>query len=85
MRGHFGVCFLALVMESTLTKLLKERRPRAGYREVMRDLRRAKAARLELNDKPFPLRMELDGQAYSAFEAVRMRPPPRLQPLPRPS
>ena len=44
-----------------------------------------KAALLELNSKPFPLSMELQGQAYDAFQALRLRPPPSLQPLPRPA
>ena len=84
-RGHLGICFLALVMEATLAKLLKERRPQARYGEVLTDLRQVKAALLELNGKPFLLRMELQGQAYEAFQAVGLRPPPRLQPLPQPA
>jgi hypothetical protein len=81
-RGHFGICFLALVMEATLARLLKERSPQVRYGEVLIDLRQVKAALLELSGKPFLLRMELQGEAYEAFQAVGLRPPPRLQPLP---
>ncbi len=84
-RGHFGVCFLALVMESTLARMLKEKRPQANYREVLRDLEQVKAVRVELNNRAFLLRMELPGRAYDAFQAVGLRPPPRLQPLTTPS
>lgn len=70
-------------MEATLARLLKERSPQAKYAEVLTDLRRVKAALLELSSKPFLLRMELEGQAYEAFQAVGLRPPPRLQPLPQ--
>lgn len=82
-RGHFDICFLALVMETTLARLLKENRPEANYAQVLTDLRQVKAALLELSGRPFLLRMELQGQAYDAFQAVGLRPPPRLQPLPQ--
>jgi transposase len=80
-RGHFGICFLALVMESTLARMLKEKRPQANYREVLRDLEQVKAVRVELNSRALLLRMELPGRAYDAFQAVGLRPPPRLQSL----
>lgn len=60
-RGHFGVCFLALVMESTLARMLREKRHQANFRQVLEDLRLVTAAHLELDDKPFFLRMELQG------------------------
>jgi hypothetical protein len=83
-RGHFGICFLALVMETTLVRLLKENRPEARYAQVLGDLRPFKATVLELSGKPFLLTMELQGEAYEAFQAVELRPPPRLQELPSP-
>jgi len=80
-RGHFGVCFLALVMESILARMLKEKRPQASYQEVLKDLEQVKAVRVELDNRAFLLRTELPGRAYDAFQAVGLRPPPRLQPL----
>ena len=80
-RGHFGICFLALVMESALSRMLKEGKPQTSYREVLKDVEQVKAVRVELNDQAFLLRTELVGRAYEAFQALGLRPPPRLQPL----
>ena len=60
-RGHFGICFLALVMESTLARMLKEKRPQASYREVLKDLEQVKAVRVELNGRAFLLRSCREG------------------------
>jgi len=79
--GHFGVCFLALVMESTLARLLRKKGPQASYREVLKDLKQVKAVRMELDGRAFLLRIELVGMAYNAFQAVGLRPPPGLQSL----
>jgi hypothetical protein len=80
-RGHIAICFLALVMESTLARMLKEGSPEANYREVISDVEQMKAVRVELDERVFILRTELVGRAYDAFQAVGVRPPPRLQPL----
>jgi hypothetical protein len=80
-RGHFDVCFLALVMESALARMLREKKSQASYREVLKDLEQVKAVRVELDGRAFLLRTELPGRAYDAFQAVGLRPPPRLQPL----
>lgn len=80
-RGHIMVCFLALVMESTLLKLLRDKRAKASYREVLKDLEQVKGVRVEVGEHAFLLRTELVGRAYEAFQAVGLRPPPRLQPL----
>jgi transposase len=79
-RGHFGVCFLALVVESTLARMLREKNPQVSYRKVLKDLEQVKAVRVELDDRAFLLR-SLPGRAYDAFQAVGLRPPPRLQSL----
>ena len=80
-RGHFGLCFLALVMESALSRMLKEGKPQASNWEVLKDVEQVKVVRVELNDQAFLLRTELVGRAYEAFQALGLRPPPRLQPL----
>jgi transposase len=80
-RGHFGVCFLALVVESTLARMLREKNLQVSYRKVLKDLEQVKAVRVELDDRAFLLRTELPGRAYDAFQAVGLRPPPRLQSL----
>jgi transposase len=80
-RGYFGVCFLVLVMESTLARMLREKNPQVNYRKVLKGLKQVKAVRVELDDRAFLLRTELPGRAYDAFQSVGLRPPPRLQSL----
>ena len=79
--GHFAICFLALVMESALARMLKDRDSKASYRCVIEDVGQMKAVRVELDGHAFILRTELKGKAYNAFQAVGIRPPPRLQPV----
>ena len=80
-RGHIVVCFLALVLEAALHRLLKEHSTIASYREVISDLEQLKAVCFEARGKKWLWRNELPGKAYDAFRAIGMRPPPRVQPL----
>jgi hypothetical protein len=61
--------------------MLREKNPQMSYRKVLQDLEQVKAVRVELDDRAFLLRTELPGRAYDAFQAVGLRPPPRLQSL----
>jgi transposase len=58
-RGHIFVCFLALVLEATLERLLKEQGTQATYREVMSDLLELMAVRFESRGKAWLWRTEL--------------------------
>lgn len=80
-RGHLVVCFLALVLEAALARLLKSRDTSDSYREVLADLEQLRAVRLETRGKTWLWRTELPGKAYGAFQAVGVRPPPRVQSL----
>jgi transposase len=40
--GHFGVCFLALVVESTLARMLREKNLQVNYRKVLKDRNKSK-------------------------------------------
>lgn len=77
-RGHVAVCFLALVMQSTLQKLLCQADKSASFSEVLRDLKKLHAVKLRLKDKNYIVRTELTGQAHLAFKAVGLRIPPRV-------
>jgi len=77
-RGHVCVCFLALVLQATMQKLLLNADKPASYGEVMRDLAKLQAVKLRLKDKEHIVRTELTGQANQAFQAVRLRVPPRV-------
>lgn len=78
-RGHIVVCFLALVLEATLGRLLKRQGTQASYREIMADLFELMAVRFEARGKAWLWRTELQGLAYEAFRAIGVRPPARVQ------
>jgi len=80
-RGHILVCFLALVMEATLRRLLAETGSQSSYQDVLDDLAGVTASRFEARGKAWLWRAELPGVANDAFRAVGLRPPPRVQPL----
>src|SRR5690606_29289363 len=82
-RGHIMVCFLALVLESVLWRKLREHAPDVSCDEVLADLERLHAVRVDLDGEAYLTRTELAGKAYLAFQAVGLRPPLRAQPLPR--
>lgn len=80
-RGHIMVCFLALVLESTLIKKLSDIGSKASYREVIRDLAQLTAVQLTILDKDYLCRPELVGSAYEAFRATGIRPPLKMAEL----
>lgn len=80
-RGHMVVCFLALVMETAMKKMLQQQGSSAGYQEVIADLEGMRAVRFEARGKAWLWRNELPGRAFDAFQAVGLRPPPRVQAL----
>jgi transposase len=78
-RGHILVCFLALVLEATLRRLLVETGSHSSYQEVLDDLADVQADRLEVRGKTWLWRTELAGVANDAFRAAGLRPPQRVQ------
>jgi len=80
-RGHILVCFLALVMATTLRRLLAEMGSHSSYQEVLDDLAGVQANRFEARGKAWLWRTELPGVANDAFRAAALRPPLRIQPL----
>lgn len=81
-RGHIGVCFLALVVESALGRLLRAHGCPESVARVMDALRQVRAVRVELDSEVFLTRTDLSPLAQKAFAAVGLRPPPKVQPLP---
>jgi len=77
-RGHIAVCFLALVLQCTLQKLLSQADKPAPYRDVLQDLRKLHAVKLRLKDKEYIVRTELTGSAHQGFKAVGQGIPPRV-------
>ena len=80
-RSHVLVCFLALVLESALQRRLAQQAPQLSYSQVRGDLERLRAVILDVEGRRYLLRTELKAQAYAAFQAVGVRPPPHIQPL----
>jgi hypothetical protein len=81
-RGHIGVCFLALVVESALARLLRDHGCQQSVARVIDVLQQVKAVRVELDSQVFLTRTDLCPLAQKAFAAVGLRPPPKVQPLP---
>jgi len=87
-RGHIMVCFLALVLESGLLRALNEgRRETAGgknvasMKDLMADLKRLQALKVQLDGTQYLLRTEFQGKAYEAFKVLGLRPPEKFQVL----
>lgn len=80
-RGHMVVCFLALVLEAALDRLLRAQGSSGSYQEVLADLEQVRAVGLEVRDKAWLWRTELPRKAYDAFRAAGIRPPARVQPI----
>lgn len=80
-RGHIGVCFLALVMGSALARLLRAHGCEDSLARVMEAVQEVKAVRVDLNGELFLSRTDLPPLAQKAFAAAGLRPPPKVQPL----
>ena len=92
-RGHIMVCFLALVLESGLMRALTESRRKTTERgnvaggdesgtslkDLMADLKRLQALKVNLDGKQYLLRTEFQGKAYEAFKVLGLRPPEKYQ------
>lgn len=78
-KGHVMVCFLALVLESTLQKKLRENNPDLNFRKVMKDLAQMRAVKVSFENEQYLTRSELQGDAFAAFKAVKARPPLHMQ------
>lgn len=97
-RGHIMVCFLALVLESGLLRALKKGRRETkegenvaggdessiSMKDLMADLKRLQAMKVELEGKQYLLRTEFQGKAYEAFKVLGLRPPEKFQVLAEP-
>jgi transposase len=80
-RGHILVCFLALVMEAALQRLLKEQVADGSYSNVLSDLEGVRVVELRSNGRRWLVRTELPARAFEAFQAVGLRAPVHIQSL----
>lgn len=80
-RGHIAMCFLALVVEAALERLLRIHGVEASVKEVVEAVEQVKAVRVEMNGEAFLARTDLPALAQKAFAALGIRPPPKVQAL----
>ena len=73
------MCFLALVVEAALERLLRIHSVEASVGEVLEAVEQVKAVRVEINKEAFLARTDLPSLAQKAFAAVGIRPPPRVE------
>lgn len=78
--GHVFGAFLALRLEIALQKKLAKLGARPPWSRLLTDLSALKAVQITLDGKEYVVRTDLVGDCYRAFQAVGLRPPPRIQP-----
>ena len=79
-RGHVTVCVLALVLEDTLQRLLREAGVPASTRTVLADLERVQAVPLTVNEHAYLCRTPLVGAAAHAFRVAGVAVPATIAP-----
>lgn len=82
-RAHIMVVFLSLVLRIVLEKKLKETKKDFSFSQILTDIKKIKAVKFKVKDKEYVMRTEIQGQAYTAFQALSFKPPPRVLKQPR--
>jgi len=80
--GHIVASFLALRLEVDLQRRLDDTGAKVPWPDLTQDLSGVQAVYLSLDGRRWRVRTDLVGQAYAAFQATGVRPPPRLTPIP---
>lgn len=76
--GHIVASFLALRLEVDLQRQLEEKGMEASWPHLMHDLQQVQAVTMGLEGRRFRIRTDLSPLAAQAFEAIGLRPPPRM-------
>ncbi|MCY0899946.1 MAG: IS1634 family transposase [Firmicutes bacterium] len=77
-RGHITVCVLALVLEYTLQRLLRDAGCTTSTRTVLTDLEQVQAVPLTVNNQAYLCRTPLVGTAATAFRVAGVAVPPTI-------
>jgi len=78
-KGHIFGGFLSLFLKVRLQKKLDARGDKFPWDDMMADLRRVKATKIELKGRQFIVRDEFTGSAGVVFRAAGLQPPPLMQ------
>lgn len=76
--GHIVASFLALRLEVDLQRRLEEKEMKAPWPQLMQQLAQVQAVHIGLAGRHLLLRTDLGTLASQAFQAVGLRPPPRM-------
>jgi hypothetical protein len=76
--GHIVASFLALRLEVDLQARLEHRGVKTSWPDLMRDLSRLQAVRMDLDGNSYLVRTDFEGNAYQAFKAAGVQPPSRV-------
>jgi transposase len=79
--GHIVASFLALRLEIDLQRRLEEKGIDVNWKNLMRDLKRLKAVKMNQDGKGYLVRTDFEGKAYEAFKAAGVRAPRKVTPL----
>ncbi|MCK6606647.1 MAG: IS1634 family transposase [Ignavibacteriaceae bacterium] len=74
-RGHFMVCFIALLLERALELKLKESSVEYSVEKIKDALNNSVFAGLNINDRQFYLKMKQPELAFKIFNALRIKHP----------
>ena len=77
-KGHIAMCFLALVIEAAVERMLRQNGLDVSIGEVLEAIEQMKAVRVEVNGEAFLARTDLPPLAGKAFAALGIRPPPKV-------
>lgn len=77
-RAHVFVCFLALLLKIAFQKKVQATFPHLNVSDLLHDVKRLSVLRLTLPNKRVHLRSQLHGNAYKAFQALGVQPPPKF-------
>ena len=79
--GHIVASFLALRLQVDLQRRLERKGISTSWPDLMRDLHQLQTVRMSLDGTDYLIRTDFEGQAYQAFQAAGVRPPPRVKRL----
>ncbi|MHC2995695.1 MAG: hypothetical protein IBV53_09370 [Candidatus Atribacteria bacterium] len=79
-KGHFVICFLAFLLEKTLEFKLKKANLSASPQEIREDLNSMNFAEVEIEQKKFFIKTNLNSLGNKILRLLRIKPPKNVTP-----